>query len=128
MMGAISLVVLRIIFSIVFEDEMPISNKSSLKEKIFNSNKLFCDSETLKLSTAALSAFTMGCLQIIIGGFSLGDLLGTLISIAVTPVLCYFYSGYFTAVEKHGSKFEVGLIVLLATVIFAISDITPFTI
>lgn len=125
MIGALSLIVLRFVFSKVFEEDKPLSYKSKLKEKIFNSNKTFCESETLKLSTAALSAFTMGCMQTVMGGFSVGDLFGTVISIAAAPSLCYLYSGYFTAVEKHGFRFECGLISLLSTLIFAISDISP---
>ncbi len=125
MMGALSLIVLRFVFSKIFEDTKPISYKSRLKEKIFNKSRPFCESEALKSSTAALAAFTMGCMQIITGGFSIGDLFGTCICIAVSPILCYLYSGYFTAVEKHGVRYEAGLIALLSTLIFAISDTEP---
>lgn len=124
--GALSLIILRIIFSRAFESDNIFSHKGKLREKIRKLSSVFCESETLKLSASAVSVFAMGIFNIIYGGFSIGDLIGTCICVILAPCLCYLFSGYFTAVEKSGYRYESGLIALLATFIFAISDIKPF--
>ena len=123
--GSTALLVFRIVFSKTFAPEKALSHKSSIKDKITDRKLLFKESETLKLATAALGAFTAGMLQIISGGFSVGDLAGTCFSVVVCPVFCYLYGGYFTAVEKRGFRYEAGFISLLVTFIFAISEVNP---
>lgn len=123
--GAISLVLLRFIFSKVFADGSPISVKQSFGKTVFQGKKPFCESETLRLATAALAAFTAGMLQIIAGGFSVGDLFGTCFSVLVCPALAYLYTGYFSAAEKESFRYEAGLIALLVSLVFALSDIEP---
>lgn len=125
MFGAASIIIFRIIFSYSFNEKSP-SVKIRIGEKIKNSKNLFCESETLKLSTAALGAFTAGMMQTMLGSFSVGDFIGTCICVIVCPVLAYFYCGFFGAVERQGFRYEAGIISLLVTLIFAISDFTPF--
>ncbi|MBQ8837418.1 MAG: SpoIIE family protein phosphatase [Clostridia bacterium] len=122
--GAASILVFRFIFSRSFTDE-PLSVKQKLRDKILKGKTLFCESETLRLATAALGAFTAGMFQTVIGGFTFGDLVSTCINIVLCPVLCYLYFGYFDAVEKQGFRYEAGIISLLATLIFAISNFKP---
>ena len=123
-LGALSILIFRIIFSRSFDDG-PLSVKQKLKEKRIKIRSMFCESETLRLSTAALGAFTAGMFQTVIGGFTFGDLIGTCMGVVLCPVLCYLYYGYFSAVERQGFRYEAGIISLLATLIFAISDFKP---
>ncbi|MBE6679796.1 MAG: hypothetical protein E7598_04655 [Ruminococcaceae bacterium] len=123
--GAVSLIILRFIFSRAFSPSEPLSKKAKFKEKLFKNKFLYLESETLRVSTAAVGAFTAGILKIVFGNFSVGDLVGTCFSCVVAPALAYLYSGYFTAVEKKGTRYESGFIALLVTFIFAISDIKP---
>ena len=125
LVGAVSIVIFRFIFSRVFTEE-PLSVKQKLKDRVLKEKNIFCESETLRLSTAALGAFTAGMMQTVMGGFGFGDLVGTCISVVVCPVLCYLYYGYFGAVERQGFRYEAGIISLLVTLIFAISDFKPF--
>ena len=74
MLGALSLILLRFVFSKIFDSESNFSYKTKLKEKILGDKKPFYEGQTLKLATASLSAFTMGCMQIVLGGFSFIDL------------------------------------------------------
>ncbi len=121
LLGGVSIVIFRFIFSRAFIKE-PASVKSRLREKMTEGKYIFCESETLRLSTAALGAFTAGIFQTVMGGFGFSDLVGTCISIVICPVLCYLYYGYFGAVERHGARYEAGVISLLVTLIFAISN------
>ena len=123
-LGSLSILIFRIIFSRAFTGS-PLSVKEKLRERKFKIKTMFCESETLRLSTAALGAFTAGMFQTVIGGFGFGDLIGTCLCVVICPVLCYLYSGYFGAVEKQGFRYEAGIISLLASLIFAISDFKP---
>lgn len=123
--GAISLIILRFVFSRVFSSDEPLSKKEKLRESFLKNKLLFLESETLRVSTAAVGAFTAGMLNIVMGGFSVGDLIGTCFSVVVCPAFCYLYTGYFTAVEKRGTRYEAGFITLLVTFIFAISEMKP---
>ncbi len=123
--GAASIIIIRLVFTYFFNGDEPVSKKETLREKIKGKNILFLESETLRVSTAALGSFTAGMLAIVSGGFSVGDLIGTCFSVVVAPAFAYLYSGYLTAVEKRGTRYEAGFIALLVTFIFAISDIKP---
>ncbi len=125
LVGAISLIILRFIFSRTFLSEEPLSKKERLGEKLLKNKLLYLESETLRVSTAAVGAFTAGMLNIVLGGFSFGDLIGTCFSCVVAPAFAYLFSGYLTAVEKKGTRYEAGFIALLVTFIFAISEIKP---
>ncbi len=123
--GAVAIVIFRFIFSKVFVSESPLSVKQSLRDTLLKGKKPFCESETLRLATAALGAFTAGMLQTVAGGFSVGDLVGCCFSVLLCPALAYFYTGYFSASEKQGFRYEAGLTALLISFIFAISPIKP---
>ncbi len=123
--GSVSILIFRFIFSRSFISQ-PLSVKHRLRDKILKNKNLFCESETLRLSTAALGAFTAGIMQTVMGGFGFSDLVGTCISVVISPFLCYLYYGYFGAVERQGFRYEAGIISLLVTLIFAISNFKPF--
>ena len=123
--GAVSLLLFRFIFSKVFVGDSPLSMKQNFKETLLKGKKPFCESDTLRLATAALAAFTAGMLQTVGGGFSVGDLVGTCFCVLICPVLTYLYSGYFSAAQKSGLRYEAGLISLLVSLVFAISDSKP---
>lgn len=122
--GAFSLLTFRFIFSKVFLYETNMPKKSGIRINEIR-KKYFNENESLRLATSALGAFTAGLIKIVGGGFSVGDLIGTCFCIMLCPALCYLYTGYFSAVEKRGFRYEAGFISLLVTFIFAISDIKP---
>ncbi len=125
LVGSISLIIIRFIFARVFVNENEISKKEKLYKKFFKNKILFLESESLRISTAAVGAFTAGMMNIVLGGFSFGDLIGTCFSVVVSPALAYLYTGYLTATEKRGTRYETGFVALLVTFIFAISEIKP---
>lgn len=124
--GAVALLIFRFIFSKVFAADSPLSVKQKLRDTLLKGEKAFCESETLRLATAALAAFTAGMLQTVAGGFSVGDLVGCCFTVLLCPCLTYLYTGYFSAAEQRGFRYEAGLVALLVSFIYAISEIDPF--
>ncbi len=123
--GATALLLFRFIFSRVFSGDSPLSVKQSFRDTLLRGKKAFCESETLRLATAALAAFTAGMLQTVMGGFSVGDLVGCCFCVLLCPCLTYLYTGYFSAAEQNGFRYEAGLVALLVSFIYAISEIEP---
>ena len=123
--GAVALLIFRFIFSKVFAADSPLSVKQRLRDSFRRGEKAFCESETLRLATAALAAFTAGMLQTVMGGFSVGDLVGCCFCVLVCPCLAYLYTGYFSAAERGGFRYEAGLTALLVSFVYAISEVEP---
>lgn len=123
--GATALLIFRFIFSKVFTEGAPLSVKQNLMEKIKSGGRAFGESETLRLATAALAAFTAGMLRTVFGGFSIGDLVGTCLSVVLCPAVCYLYCGYFSAAEKGGLRYESGIVALLISFVFALGEMKP---
>lgn len=122
--GYTALIVFRFVFSKVMREEKPLLLKR--KKELLSLEGAFCEGEHLKSAVAALGAFTSGMLATIAGGFSFGDLMGTIFCIVVCPCVTYIYSGYFSAVEKSGLRYECGYMALLVSLIFALDGIDFF--
>ena len=121
----LAILVFRFIFSKVFTYDSPLSVKQNLLEALQKGKKPFCESETLRLATSALGAFTAGMLRTVAGGFSIGDLVGTCFCVLLCPALTYLYTGYFSATERSGFRYEAGFFALLVSLIYALSDLRP---
>ncbi len=123
--GATTLLVFRYMFSKLFADDAPLSVQQSLFARIKNKKKAFGEGETLRLATASLAAFTAGMLRVMAGGFTIGDLVGTCVSVVLCPAAAYLYCGFFLSAEKKGTRYEIGCISLLCSFVFALSAYTP---
>ena len=115
--GYISIIIFRFIFSRLSENRFSFS----FKKDFFSLHNLFCEGESLKMAVATLGAFTAGMLRTVFGGFSVGDLVGTVFCIAICPAVSYLFSGYFTASEKQGFRYEAGYVSLLVALVFSLS-------
>lgn len=123
--GASVLLLFRFVFSKVFAEDAPLSVKQNVLTKIKNGSA-FGESETLRLATAALAAFTVGMLRTLLGGFAFGDLLATCLCVVLCPVLTWLYYGYCNASEKKGFRYEGGVIALFCSLVYALGGISPF--
>ena len=121
--GYAAIIIFRFIFAKLSDDRFKFSFK---KEEIFSLQGVFCEGEKLKMAVATLGAFTSGMIKTALGGFSLADLVGTAFCIVFCPAVCYLFSGYFSASERKGLRFEAGFTSLLCGVIFATAGISFF--
>lgn len=120
--GYTCIIIFRFIFSRLSENRFTFS----FKKDFFSLENLFCEGEGLKMAVATLGAFTTGMLKTVLGGFSVGDLVGATFCIVVCPAVSYLFSGYFRAAEKEGFRYEAGYMSLLVAIIFAISQVNFF--
>ncbi len=121
--GYTAVVVFRFIFSKLSDNRFTFAFKN---KEIFSLDNVFCEGESLKMAVAALGAFTSGMLKTALGGFSVGDLVGTVFCIVICPAVSYLFSGYFSAAEKSGFRYEAGYMSLLCGIIFALSGLYFF--
>lgn len=118
--GATTLLLFRFLFSRVLVSDAPLAAKGRLWEKLRTGPRPFGESETLRLATASLAAFTAGMLRVVAGGFTFGDLLGTCLAVVICPAVTYLYSGSLLAAERRGVRYEIGCIALLCSLVFAL--------
>ena len=121
--GYSAIIIFRFIFAKLSDDRFKFSFK---KEEFFSFERVFSEGEKLKMAVATLGAFTSGMIKTVLGGFSLGDLVGTAFCIVLCPAVCYLFSGYFSSVERKGLRYEGGFISLLCGIIFASAGISFF--
>lgn len=122
--GYTAVIAFRFIFSKLSDNRFSFSFKN--KKEIFSLENVFCEGENLKMAVAALGAFTSGMLKTALGGFSVGDLMGTVFCIVICPAVSYLFSGYFGAAEKQGLRYEAGYMALLCGMVYALSGISFF--
>lgn len=133
--GLIACLGLRFAFSRLFASESPLSRKIRLSERIENLKREkrtfrdflsgFNEGAALRLAVSSLAAFTMGMMRLVGGGFSPGDLVGTCVAVAFCPCLTYLYIGCLQGGEKSSVRYQIGLISLLISFVFALSDLHP---
>lgn len=123
-LGYTALIIFRFLFSKLSDNRFSFSFKE--KKEFFSLENVFCEGETLKIAVATLGAFTTGMLRTAAGGFTVGDLIGTIFCIIVCPAVSYLYSGYFISAEKSGLRYEVGYMALLVSLVLALSGIDFF--
>ena len=122
--GCVTLLLLRVVFSLIFAD----GEGAPVKQKLFSKEsraKLFCESDTLRLCSASVAAFTAGMARMFSGGFSFGDLFAVCFSVLVCPCLTYLYLGFTAGGERKSFRFEAGLCALLVSFVYALSEISP---
>lgn len=133
--GLLSCLGLRFAFSRLFASDSPLSRKIRLSERIENLKKEkrtfrdflsgFNEGTALRLAVSSLAAFTMGMMRLVGGGFSPGDLVGTCLAVAFCPCLTYLYTGCMQGGEKSSVRYEIGLLALLISFVYALSDFRP---
>ena len=64
-------------------------------------------------------------MRLVGGGFSPGDLVGTCLAVAFCPCLTYLYTGCMQGGEKSSVRYEIGLLALLISFVYALSDFRP---
>lgn len=122
--GAVTLFLLRTLFSFAFSNNEGVS----VKQKLFSKEtrkRLFCESETLRLCSSAVAAFSAGMARMFSGGFSFGDLFAVCFSVLVCPCLTYLYIGFTAGGERKSFRAGTGLCALLVSFVYALSDISP---
>lgn len=121
MAGGMVLLLLRIVFSLVFDPR----RASLVPARLFTKERwkaCFREGESLRLCSAAVAAFTAGTVRLFAGGFSVGDLVGVCFSVLICPAITYLYTGYTTAAVKRSPRCIIGHIALLVSFIFALSS------
>ena len=121
-LGYTSIIIFRFIFSRLSENRFEFSFK---KEDFFSAENLFSEGESLKMAVATLGAFTYGMLKTVFGGFTIGDLVGTVFCIVISPAVCYLFSGFFSD-KKKKARYETGYMALLCAFVLALSGISFF--
>lgn len=121
--GGIVLLILRIVFSLVFDPR----RASLVPARLFTKERwtaCFREGESLRLCSAAVAAFTAGTVRLFAGGFSVGDLVGVCFSVLICPAITYLYIGFTTAAVKNSPRCIIGHISLLVSFVFALSSFT----
>lgn len=121
--GGSVLLLFRFLFSRMTANDAPLAAKGDLWARLRTDVRPFCESETLRLATSSLAAFTAGMLRVVAGGFTFGDLVGTCLAVVVCPAVTYLYCGCLLAAERRGVRYETGCIALLCSLVFTLGGL-----
>ena len=120
--GCIVLVILRVVFSLVFDPR----RAAPVRPRLFTGETravLFREGEALRVCSAAVAAFTAGMVRLFAGGFAVGDLVGVCFAVLVCPALAYLYIGYTAAAARRTPRAVIGHTALLVSFVFAVSSL-----
>ncbi len=87
---------------------------------------LFHEHTYLRMATSCIAAFCLSLYPLVYGGFRYYDLFGTFFSIVASPALTFVFALHFGESKRNERLKALGRLALLASICFAIKDVTLF--